>query len=185
MIFEEKQSLRAEIRHRLKTMGGATRDEATGKICRHLESTPEWAGLERIGGYYSLADEPAVETCALQDGKMWFFPRVEENDLVFYQVRDFGEMQRGSFGVMEPDPVRCARVDAGELDVILVPGMAFDPEGRRLGRGRGFYDRLLEQLPQRVRRWGVCFQTQMVTVVPVEAHDARVDRVVTEEGWQR
>ena len=82
----------------------------------------------------------------------------------------------GKFGVREP-AATCAEIPLDQFDLVLVPGLAFDEQGNRLGRGRGFYDRLLENISG--VKVGVCLDLQVVEKIPAEAHDARVDFIVT------
>ncbi len=82
----------------------------------------------------------------------------------------------GKFGVREP-AATCAEISLDQFDLVLVPGMAFDVQGNRLGRGRGFYDRLLEKTSG--VKCGVCLDIQLLEKIPVEAHDARVNFIVT------
>ena len=82
----------------------------------------------------------------------------------------------GKFGVREP-AATCAEIPLDQFDLILVPGMAFDAQGNRLGRGQGFYDRLLENISG--VKVGVCLDLQVVEKIPAEAHDARVDFIIT------
>ena len=86
-------------------------------------------------------------------------------------------LRTGPHGVREP--AAGDAIPLAALGVVLVPGLAFDDAGRRLGRGGGFYDRLLAELPAETRRIGVCFDEQRVDVIPVEQHDQCVDVVVT------
>ena len=82
----------------------------------------------------------------------------------------------GKFGVREP-AATCAEIPLDQFDLVLVPGLAFDAQGNRLGRGRGFYDRLLEKVSG--VKVGVCLDLQLVEKIPVESHDARVNFIVT------
>ena len=86
-------------------------------------------------------------------------------------------MQKGAFGIWEPKPDGEEAVE-GAIDLIIVPGVAFDRQCHRLGRGRGFYDRLLSSLD--VPKVGICFDFQLVPSVPVESFDYPMDHVVTE-----
>ncbi len=129
--------------------------------------------------YYSLPDE--VDTHAFLDelrsaGKIVLLPRVvDEGTMVLHRYTGRADLSEGAFGIMEP--VGEPFTDYAAIDVALIPGVAFDAAGRRLGRGRGYYDRFLRQLP-RARRVGVCFPFQRVAEVPAEPHDVSVDEVV-------
>ena len=128
---------------------------------------------------YPLPDE--VDTSSLIDrlqneGKRVLLPRVTGSttmELRQYNGKD--ELQRGAFGILEPTGPLFTDYDA--IDIAVIPGVAFDAEGHRLGRGRGYYDRLLADKPY-IYKIGVCFDFQKVPVVPSAPHDIRMDIVV-------
>lgn len=95
-------------------------------------------------------------------------------------------MVKGAYGVMEPDPDRCRTADLEELDAVLVPGVAFDRLGNRIGYGEGYYDRLLDRLPPSTSTVGVCFEGQLHSGdLPVEEHDRSVGWIACEtEGFR-
>ncbi len=107
------------------------------------------------------------------------YPRVEEGILGIYSVESVRDLQPGRWGLREPAGLPENLVLPEEVDLILVPGVAFTAAGARCGRGGGFYDRLLEILPAEVLKVGVCFAEQMMEDVPTEPHDMRVDAVVS------
>lgn len=111
-------------------------------------------------------------------------PRIEGERMVFYRVTDPArELCMGQFGAREPFADDATRVRPEDAATILVPGLAFDETGGRLGRGGGFYDRFLATSASRARTLGVGFACQLVDRVPLEAHDIQLDAVVTEDGW--
>jgi len=124
--------------------------------------------------------EPAIAAW-LAAGRLVAAPRVEWEARTFRAVRlaSLDEVEVRRFGVREPGDGEA--VSRGELGLALVPGMAFDSRGGRLGRGGGFYDRFLADLPPTVRRLGVCFAAQVVERIPLEPHDARVNAIATED----
>ncbi len=98
------------------------------------------------------------------------------------QIRDFTQdLQTGRFGIREPRDT-CAKIPLNRLDLILVPGLAFDLDGRRLGRGKGYYDRLLA--PYRGQACGVAFDQQIVPEVPAGSLDVRLSYILTPARWQ-
>lgn len=109
----------------------------------------------------------------------------ERNELIPREmpIRDASFVAK-RYGVPEPDPEVSTGVCVSEIDVVLVPGMAFDRAGRRLGRGGGFYDRFLALIPQAVRI-GIAFEEQVVDRVPSESHDQSIDLLVTPSGLFR
>jgi len=121
--------------------------------------------------------DPALVTLATE-GRL-VLPRVAGESLALHRVADLAGLQHGALGTREPSDEH-PRVEPGDIDVVLVPGLAFGRDGSRLGRGGGYFDRLLPRLG--ARRVGVCFAQQLFDTVPTEPHDARVDAIVTEDG---
>lgn len=135
----------------------------------------DWAG------YQALSDEPDL-TAAYAElssrGVRWFFPVVDGPDLRFFHVEN-ESWCAGPWGLREPDPAQCREAQLGELEGVLVPGVAFDRSGYRLGRGKGFYDRALQNFNG--FKIGLAFDWQLSSDdLPVEPHDVRMDVVVTE-----
>ncbi len=112
-----------------------------------------------------------------------FFAIGEEGVMHPHRVRHAGELVTGAHGVLMPDVSKCPRVDEANLDVVLVPGLAFSVrDGARLGRGKGNYDRVLAQLRSDARVIGVGFSVQMIESIPREPHDKCVHSLVSEDG---
>lgn len=110
--------------------------------------------------------------------------RCAGENLVPHRVDDPADLRRGPLGVWEPVAGRCAEMHPSELDIVLVPGLAFSKrDGARLGRGGGFYDRLLARPDTPALRVGVAFEAQLVGHIPCEPHDRRVQALVTEAGF--
>jgi 5-formyltetrahydrofolate cyclo-ligase len=84
-------------------------------------------------------------------------------------------------GNPSPDPDRCKRVPIDRIDIALIPGVAFDEKGGRIGMGDGFYDRLIPKLPVTTRKVALAFEDQVLPLVPIEAHDRSVDIIITEK----
>ena len=118
------------------------------------------------------------------DGKSFAYPRVTEGRLDLYRVDSMYDLLPGAFGVREPSADSAHAVSPDTLDLILVPAVAFTNRGARLGRGGGFYDRLLASLPAHTCKIGVCFDSQILPDLPIEPHDQHVDFIATESGLQ-
>lgn len=126
--------------------------------------------------YYPLWDEVDCRELmdrALAAGKRVILPTVAGDDIVPVEVTRETVWRVGEFGILEPVAERYE----GEVDVVVVPGMAFDAEGNRLGRGKGYYDRFLSRHP-RAYRIGLCFDFQLIERVPTEPFDWRMNEVV-------
>ena len=113
-------------------------------------------------------------------GKRICYPRVEGKDLELVAVSGPEALAVSKWNLREPARSGAGGVPLSKIDLVLVPGLAFARDGRRLGRGGGFYDRLLCQPSLKARRIGVCFEVQVLENVPLDKHDQRVDEVVTE-----
>ena len=153
---------------------------ASESIRQSIPSLPCWQDARVVAAYAALPGEPDLRPLDWIGEKTVLLPRVDGEDLVFHAVRDANQLKLGAFGVMEPDPEKCPAFDPREAEIVFVPGLAFTAEGQRLGRGRGFYDRLLATLPPEILRVGVCFAQQIVTELPSEPHDEEVDVVISQ-----
>ena len=174
MLWKEKQILRVKMRAAVRSL--ALNASASERIRHHLQNSAPWRTARVVFGFLALPGEPDWLGENLPSDKLLAFPKVSgDGGLEFLLGSTF---QTGAFGVREPE----GGTAAPPPDLVIVPGMAFDLTGARLGRGKGFYDRWLAGNPA-VRKLGVCFQCQVVESVPVESHDARVHAILTEEGF--
>lgn len=181
-----KQSLRAAMRLRLNALTPEYRSAASAQCVISLASRPEWARAGSVLLFAPLRDEldvwPLVEL-ALAAGKTVALPSFdsESGDYVARQIVDVtADVLPGRFGVREPRG-ELQKVSLNQLDFALVPGLAFDARGGRLGRGKGFYDRLLANV--RGTKCGVAFDGQLVDAVPVAPHDIRLNCILTPTRW--
>src|SRR5438445_6250205 len=182
----QKAALRRQIRELLASITKAQRIAASAKTCALLKSQILWKEAESILFFAPLPEELDVWPLlseALEAGKVAALPffSAVANSYVACQVKDLArDLKVGQFGIREPAD-RCEKLPLKRLDLILVPGVAFDLPGRRLGRGRGFYDRLLAAISG--IRCGVAFDEQIVGELPAEPHDARVNCILTPTRW--
>lgn len=115
---------------------------------------------------------------ALAAGKTLVYPRVKDDELEFVEVHDLAELVSGTFGVMEPQGA--GSVSSGALDLVVVPGVAFDQFGHRLGYGRGFYDRALSACRADCMKVGFAYDTQLLSTLPSAKHDQKLSVLMTE-----
>ena len=161
------------------------RAEKSARLCEAIAASAAWQSARMVAVFAPQPREPDVEMLwSRAAGKSFAYPRVEDGRLDLFRVDSLYELAPGAFGVREPaaDPAHAVSPDA--LDLILVPGVAFTRDGARLGRGGGFYDRLLASFPAHVCKIGVCFDSQIVAELPTESHDQHVDFIATESGLQ-
>ncbi len=119
-----------------------------------------------------------VAKAALAAGKRVVYPRVEGDQLVFVQITDLTRLKPGSFNV--PEPAGGVIADPADIDLCVVPGVAFDRKGHRLGYGRGFYDRFLSSCRQQMLRVGFAYDFQVVDCLPTGEYDQSLSVIVTE-----
>ncbi|MEA3465256.1 MAG: 5-formyltetrahydrofolate cyclo-ligase [Thermodesulfobacteriota bacterium] len=158
------------------------RCEAGHRVQRRLLRHDLFATAQVIALYAPIRGE--VETCQLLDaaliaGKRVVYPCVEGEQMVFVVVHSRQDLTLGSFGVLEP----CGGdvVPAGEIDLVVVPGLAFDRCGARLGYGKGYYDRAFEGRPSSCVLVGLGYAFQLGACLPCEAHDVSLDWLVTDQ----
>ena len=182
-----KQALRVEIRAKLKAMSEEERAAASLQACARLEQQPVWQKAKSVLFYAPLPGELDVWPLlldAVTEGKTVLLPRFsrEQKAYVACHIRNADEdIQTGQFGIREPVDA-CSKISLNRLDLILVPGIAFDLDGRRLGRGRGFYDQLLAVTHGPT--CGVAFDQQIVSRIPVEPHDIVLSCILTPTRWR-
>ena len=188
-IKEAKAAMRREMRDRLRAMGPALRAEASLVICQAAANLPAFKSARCVAMFAPLPSEPDVHPLieeAWAQGKRVVLPLMIKQGLVaeldWHEVTSWDDVVvPGPCGVREPDPLRCTRVKATEVDCAFVPGLAFDAAGYRLGRGGGFYDSFLSRVPATLPRIGLFFATQKVEKVPREHHDQQLQSVMTED----
>jgi 5-formyltetrahydrofolate cyclo-ligase len=181
-----KSALRGLVRERLNPMSELARATASAQARALLATQMRWQSARTVLFYAPMPTEldvwPLVKE-ALACGKIAALPRFNSalETYVACRIQDpVEDIDTGHYGIREPN-ARCARNELDHFDLMLVPGLAFDMQCRRLGRGKGFYDQLLTMLHGPT--CGVCFDEQVVEEVPVEAHDVRLDCLLTPTRW--
>ncbi len=180
-ILAQKAELRRRLLDRLKQVQPAERETAGRRFLEALQAEPVWRQAHSVLLFTPMETEPDIRPvieAACREGKVTALPRYvpERKDYVARGIRDLGELQPGFYGLLEPSN-DCPIVPLMQLDFVLVPGVAFDVEGRRLGRGKGFYDRLLARVAG--HKCGAAFDWQVVPEVPWEPHDVVLDSLLT------
>ena len=159
------------------------RAEKSARLCDAIAASEAWRNARTVAIFAPQPSEPDIELLWTHGaGKTFAYPRVMEGRLDLFRVASLHELAPGAFGVREPRADLACAVAPDTLDLILVPGVAFTRSGERLGRGGGFYDRLLATLPAHTIKIGTCFDAQILTELPVEPHDQRADFIATESG---
>ena len=175
-----KSALRQTVRRRLREHPPADGDAVRKAVAAWLRGQ---TGLRTVASYAALPGEvDLLPLLAAFPERRWVLPRVEGDNLAWHEVRDpERELAAGAFGVREP-LASLPRLAAAEVDLWLCPGLAFDDNGGRLGRGRGYYDRALAAARPDAPRVGVCHPHQRVPDVLAEPHDVHMPLVIVGDG---
>ena len=175
----DKKDLRRTMKQLNRAVDPQKRGCAEAAIFHEVEQLDAFRGARCVAFFAALPDEVSTsETLrrwALE--KRVVIPRVAGDEMDFYEYAP-EKMVEGAFGIMEPaaDATLCA---PDEIDLIVVPGVAFTAQGARMGRGRGYYDKYLARRGFRGVKVGVCYRHQIVADLPLEPHDIVMDRVVS------
>lgn len=183
-LVQAKRTLRATMRSMLQVLPSAERAVHSRAACAAVIRTPWFAAAESVFAFVSLREEidTAFLLAAILDaGKQLVVPRVvvHTGQLEAIAITSVASLRPSSLGVREPEGG--PQVALESLDVAIVPGLAFDRSGSRLGRGGGFYDRCLARHPG-LMTCGLAFHTQIVDRVPMQELDSRVRWLATEDG---
>lgn len=177
----EKQLLRKRIAAQKKQYTPAQLSGWSSSLLEKLESHPLFRSAQTLFLYYSLSDEVQTHEFIRKwnQEKRIVLPVVSGDNLELRYFTDTQSLKKGCFGIGEPTDGQLAKEN--EIDLALIPGVAFDRLGNRLGRGKGYYDRTLKRLGH-AYRIGICFDFQIQEKVPTEENDCRMDEVWTENG---
>ena len=184
MTPRTKAQWRTVCRARVGRLTVSQRRVASQKLAARLRRLPAYRTARWIMFYVATAGE--VETRpmirqALAEGKRVAVPITLTTSRMINpaELTQLGRgLVRGPYGIRQPDPRRARWVAPAALDLVVVPGLAFDVRGARLGRGGGYYDRFLARLPRRTSRVGLCFRCQRVRRLPRARHDQPVTTVL-------
>lgn len=182
-MINDKTELRKKIRELKRAVSPEEKLRRSEAVMQKVEALPEFEKARVVLLYWSMADE--VQTHAFVERwykeKVLLLPCVDGDDLLLRQYTGPECMVEGEqFGIGEPNATLPVYSDLGSVEMIIVPGVAFDRAGNRMGRGRGFYDRLLKSTPNAIKV-GVAYDFQMLDSIPVEPHDVKMDKVISEK----
>jgi 5-formyltetrahydrofolate cyclo-ligase len=184
---DPKKACRALARARRAALDAQDRAAASRAIAIRLSHRPEATAAKVILAYAAVRDEVDTQfilSLALAAGKVVALPHADwgRHRLHPVRLRDPENLLPTRSGIPEPPPPH-EPVALEDIDLVLLPGLAFDAYGHRLGYGGGFYDSLLARLPARALCWGLAFDAQILPEVPVGAHDHPVHAILTESRF--
>lgn len=183
--MEDKRSLRKRVRGLMEAQAPADRRRRSLAIEEKLFALDAFRQAKAVCFYVSMPHEVDTEPMidkALARGMRVCVPRCDgaSATLTLYAIGSRDELVPGTWGILEPSPDASRVVKPEEVGCVIVPGVAFDAEGGRVGNGKGFYDRFLKTLRPDAAKIGLAFSLQMVPGVPAEAHDVKLDLVLTD-----
>ncbi len=187
----EKARIRSQVREYRKLITGQELDQYDRDLLDAFKDALKtdkdlkkaFDAARAVAVYKAVGGELPCDALAAymrKEGKKTLYPLVKGDDMVFIDVTDPDkELVPGSFGIPEPDGGKGA-FENGKIDIVIMPGIAFDPEGNRLGQGKGFYDRWLASFPEGKRPLliGACMEYQMMGLIPVYTSDIPADMVL-------
>ncbi len=185
VLEESKGDLRRAMLSRRKSHAPANCYLWSRLIQSEALRLPQYLAAEAVALYSPIENEvdtAAILADALERKKPVFYPRISDEDKPwFFEISSPLELCPGRFGILEPAGAKCASLVPLENLIIFVPGVAFDPSGHRLGRGGGWYDRLLKRLTNEALFVGLAYEFQLVEQVATAKWDQNVHYVITEK----
>ena len=179
----DAQALRTRMRAMRRALSQQEQLAATHAVCGHLRRTPALAQAKTVMAYMAVRGELSLEPLLeelLAAGRVLCLPRCgEAGRMSARRVTALSQLVSGAYGLPEPGE-DCPEIAPEEIDAVLVPGTAFDVRGGRIGQGGGYYDRFLPRT--HAYRIGICHDFSLLGSVPVQAHDQRMDAVVSPSG---
>lgn len=187
-IKELKIQLRARYRRIRETMEPSEKSRQDGEIARRIWGMREYQKADRLFTYVSKpieVDTAALIDRGLEEGKMVIVPRCVPGtfDMEFFQITNWDDLEKGSFGVLEPVPGKCRKITDWSRGFCVVPGLCFDSHGFRLGYGKGYYDRFLAEFGG--FKAGICYSSCIQRNLPHGYYDRPVDVLATEKYIRR
>ncbi|MDT8901014.1 5-formyltetrahydrofolate cyclo-ligase [Anaeroselena agilis] len=184
---EAKQRLRREMLAIRRSLSAEEIEKGSEAIAAYFCAWPEYRSAEVVMFFLAMADEPqtvALIEDAWRAGKKVAVPQMGEvyGFMEAAALDGWDNLVTGRLGLKAPDPAKTRLIDPAAIELIVVPGVAFDATGRRLGMGAGYYDRFLPRASQ-ARRMGLAWSAQLVAEVPADEHDVRMDYLLTENGF--
>jgi len=179
-----KKELRMEIKEKLQYISNEVYTHQSMRIARALFKDDLWESAHTIG--ITISKPPEVDTYqiirkAWDEGKKIVIPKCfpKERRMDFRSLEHFDQLESVYYHLLEPIESKTTKVDSKEIDLLIVPGLAFSKDGYRLGFGGGYYDRFLESYQGNTL--SIAFQQQIVSDVPKENHDLPVMKIITDE----
>jgi len=177
--MNDKILIRTEIKNLKQRFPEAQKQAEADIVFDKIETLPEFQNSKTILMYWSLLDELPTHKFVEKwsRSKQILLPAIQGDEMMVKRYSSSNKLKQGLLGISEPD---LDEIFEGKIDLVIVPGIAFDWQKNRLGRGKGFYDRFFEK--NDVLKIGVCFDFQLLETVPNSEHDICLDIIITPSG---
>lgn len=181
-----KEKIRQETLLKRDAIPKNIKEEKDAAITQRIIRLPEFTDAKTIFLYASFrseADTIEMIKITLSQGKKVILPKVdkENKELKLYEIEDTNELVQCYMGILEPSVSDERLTELDDIDLIIIPGAAFDVSGSRLGYGAGFYDRLLAEIKNKITVIAPAYEEQIVENIPSEPHDVKVTKIVTDK----
>ncbi len=180
-ISQQKNILRQQMRAKRKAFTGAQKEKADRNIYQKLTHLALFQKATCIETFVSMEDEPdtfpLIRMCLEKGDKILVVPKILHNDIYLQRITSLHDLEKGTMGIWEPKK-HCEHKNAVDIDLFLVPGLAFGRDGTRIGFGRGYYDRLLKGIQKPT--FGLAYAFQVFDSVPTTPDDVRVREVISD-----
>lgn len=180
-VAYSKNALRSKVKFYKDQFTENERQIESTKILTKLKESKEYQNAELVFIYWSMNDEVDTINFIKEEhnrGKEFILPVIDGEDLILKRYSGTKNLQDGDlFGI--PEPVGEVFNDYAKIDLAVIPGVAFNFKGDRLGRGKGYYDKILDDLSAKTKLIGLCFDFQIFDYIPVEVHDKKLNLVLT------
>ncbi|MEQ1826495.1 MAG: 5-formyltetrahydrofolate cyclo-ligase [Pirellula sp.] len=186
-LFELKTAIRKQAHENRRAQ--PNKDEVSVRIVDRFMQLDEYQAAKTVMFYVDVRDEVRTRQAlpeALQSGKRIVVPYCVDGELELFWLENMDELELGMYRILEPKSemrsIKSKRFQPTDLDLIMVPGVAFDRQGGRTGHGKGYYDKLLQHARLDAPLIALSFECQLFDKIPAESHDIYMDKVVTEDA---
>lgn len=181
-----KKTIRREILQRRDALAKNLKAEKDISILQRIIMLPEFSSAKTILFYASFrseADTMDMIKLSLHLGKLAVLPRVckKEHILKLYEIKNMDELARGYMWILEPSVDEARLRKLPDIDLVIIPGAAYDTQGNRLGYGAAYYDKLLAGMERKIPIIAPAYEEQIVEKIPAEPHDIKIDMIVTDK----
>jgi 5-formyltetrahydrofolate cyclo-ligase len=178
-ITTQKQILRKQILGLRRAFTGPKKSKSDKRMYQNVTHHQLFQNARTVCIYVSMIDEPdtkpIIDEMLTKSDKHVVIPKIEGGIINLYRINSYQDVEKGTLGILEPKK-ECERVDSANVDLFIVPGVAFGRDGTRIGMGKGYYDRLLYNIT--APTVGLAYDFQMFDSVPTNENDKRIDLVI-------